>query len=225
MIARGNHRSRIVAFSLALGTTSCGTPASPADDATSGTDEPTSSMTRPTTSVASEASTTSSNAESSTGSIESTGSTGAITGPELCRMQSTEDDCNSASDECRWKQAYRVFDIDGCALEPAPELSCWSVRTEGVGGCVEGPPMACEPIDVHPRYRTVDGQLQLLDFDCGLGPAPIDGETEWQVCQHEETLENEGEQQLPVCLCLCGGPVGETTDTGDPTGATTTSDG
>jgi len=137
----------------------------------------------------------------SSGTGESSTTTGGAAGPELCRAAVTEAECDAAGNACSWRGAWRVLDVDTCTLEPAPDLQCWAIESSS---CFDGAPQACVELDIHPRHREIDGELQLLDLSCAQGPAEVESDpTFWEICHHEE-LEDLGPNP-PVCACLCGG--------------------
>lgn len=140
--------------------------------------------------------------DSTAPSEDSTSGTGELSVPELCRAAATQAECDAAADSCSWRAAYRVLDVDRCALEPAPDLQCWAIESSQ---CFAGQPDACIGLDVDPRYREIDGELQLLDFPCQQGPAEVESDpTFWEICNNEELGPIP-----PVCNCLCGGPPGK----------------
>lgn len=141
-----------------------------------------------------------SDSSESTDAAETT--TGGAAGIEVCRTAVTEAECESVADECHWGAAYRVVDFMTCVLEPAPDLGCWARYVEGEN-CFEGRPGACAPYNVHPRFREVDGEIQLLDYECTIGPEYLDTDPPgWEICPTDEFNE-----VPPVCYCMCGGPL------------------
>lgn len=183
-----------------------GTSVAASGDATASATSETSTSVASATSGASDASSsaeTIASASGSSGSADTTETTSAgATGPELCRTAVTEADCDAADDECHWAQAYRVVDLATCTLEPASDLQCWARYVEPQN-CAEGRPAACVPLDVAPRYREVDGALQLLDYACGVGPENLESDPPgWEICGGDEFRP-----VPPVCYCMCGGPL------------------
>jgi len=179
------------------GVVSGDTTASPASDSSTSTSSATIG-----TSDASTSTTTIMSTTDSTGSADATeATTEGAPGPEVCRTAVTQADCEAASDECHWAQAHRVVDIATCTLEPAPDLQCWARYVEPQN-CAEGTPTECIGLGVHPRFREVDGDLQLLDYACGVGPENLESDPPaWEICASEKFGP-----VPPVCYCLCGGP-------------------
>lgn len=101
----------------------------------------------------------------------------------------------------RWcLRAYRVVDLATCTLEPAPDLQCWARYVEPQN-CAEGTPTECYRFDVSPRFREVNGELQLLDYPCEIGPENLGSDPPvWEICGTEKFGP-----VPPVCYCLCGG--------------------
>jgi hypothetical protein len=196
-----------ITFACVWITTLVGCGVEPEPGGTAGTTTSGDAMTTVTTEVSASStiSASSTSAETTNGVTSSSdaesSSSGGPAGPEICRTAMTEAECEAASDECHWSEAYRVIDLATCTLEPAPDLQCWARYVEPTN-CALGEPGVCTPMGVHPRYREVDGQLQLLEYECTVGPEDLESDApSWEVCGSDEF-----EPVPPVCYCMCGGP-------------------